>query len=69
MITVDKVVKDNKQKAETVNDENEKLLNGVVKTKKRNYLPYIIVLAAAGGLLWWWLKKGKKENGTVSGQN
>jgi len=66
MITVDKVIEQNKKTAEAVHDQNEEILNGNIKPTKKSYLPWILVIIIAGGIGWWWWKKGKKENGTIS---
>lgn len=68
MITVEKIVNENKKTAEAVHEQNEEILSGNIVKKKKSYLPWIIALIAAGGLAWWLIKKGKKENGTIPGE-
>jgi hypothetical protein len=69
MITVDKFIKGrSKNSAGPISEANEEQLRtGTFTVKKQSYLPWVILLIAGlvGGYLLW--KKGKQDNGEVSG--
>lgn len=69
MITVEKVIESNKEKAKAVNAVNEELLKtGKAEATKKSYWPLIGLAAAGifGGWLVWRLGRNKKD-GTISG--
>lgn len=68
MITVESVIKENKDSAKITSEQNEEQLKtGTIKAKKQSYWPWVLLAAAAiaGGI--WWYKRSKKENGAISG--
>ena len=68
MITVEKVLDNNKKDAQVQSEQNDELLKtGTVRAKKQGYGPYILLALAAIGLGIWAYVKGKKDNGAISG--
>jgi len=68
MITVEDIIKSNKDSAKITGEQNEeKLKTGEIKAQKQTYWPWILLAGAAiiGGI--WWYKKNKNENGAISG--
>jgi hypothetical protein len=68
MITVESVQKKEQEKGKTINAVNEEQLQtGQVRVLKQSIVPWIIGLLALGGLGYWLWKRGKQNNGEVSG--
>jgi hypothetical protein len=68
MITVDDVIKSNKDSAKITSEQNEELLKtGKTKATSQSYLPWLFLgLTALVAAIWLW-KKGKQDNGAISG--
>jgi len=68
MITVEDIIETNKNSDNISSEQNEEMLKtGEIKAVKQSYWPWVFLIAGAVGLGWWLWKKGKQENGTISG--
>jgi hypothetical protein len=68
MITVEKTIAATKTADKITSQQNEEVLKtGTIKASKQSYLPYAFLGAAAVALAIWLWKKGKNENGAISG--